>query len=451
MPAPIILNYILGTQGYPWEAWRHPDSRIDRVTDLDFYLEQARIAERGRFDTLFLVDHLSLFPTPDAPLFWTLDPMQLMTALATHTEYIGFIATVGTSFASPYQTARRLATLDHLSRGRAGWNIVTSGSETEGLNHGLTSAVDREARYRRACEFLDACLQLWHAWEVDALPADRAQETPVDVTKISAINYQGQEVSVKGPLGTPRSPQTVPILCQAGPSPSAREIAGAYADLVYARHEGIAESREYRDNLRECAHAAGRGRDAIRLIPNVVPFIGSTEAEARRFHDELMDLATPAARLADIAGTLGISLDPADLRQTVPPEYVAQAERHWPWVTTTEAARWPPADETITWAQLVRAVDSAHQHTVLVGTPEHIADRLATGWEQGAYDGLSIAAPLIPAGLADFVDTVVPILQDRGAHKRDYPPGTLRERLRLPISQHVDRSRWTPHYPTPTD
>lgn len=375
----LLLNHVLGTQ----PAWQHPDAPIHRVTTLEYYLEQARIAERGRFDLLFLVDDVALFPDPDVALSWPLSPIQVMTALATHTSHIGLVATAGTGFHSPYELARSLASLDHLSGGRAGWNIVTSSSGPAAVNHGLDETRPRAERYRQARECIDAMCQLWHAWDEDAVVADPATGRLVNPDKIHAINFAGRHVRLRGPLSLPRSPQAVPVLCQAGPSPAGRELAGRYADLVYARFDSVEESREYRADLRGRAAAAGRGADAVRLLPGVMPYVKSTEAEARRFHRELTELSPSAHR---------------------------------------------------------------YGHRAVVGTPERIADLLTDGFRRGAFDGVSVSAPPLPTGLADFVDLVVPILQDRGVHQREYPEGTLRERLGLPVTQRVDRSGWTGHY-----
>ncbi|MGX2993176.1 NtaA/DmoA family FMN-dependent monooxygenase [Streptomyces sp. JNUCC 64] len=385
MQRQLVLNYVLTSQGYPWEAWRHPAMDVTRVNDLDFHLEQARLAEAGRFDALFVVDHRAQFHTPDAALFFNLDPVQLLTAVAAHTEHIGLIATLGTSYWTPYAAARQLATLDHLSRGRAGWNVVTSASVQEARNHGLDDAENREIRYGRAREFIDACLQLWHSWEPDAITADRSLPTPVDPGKIHAINFAGEYIRVDGPLGTPRSPQAVPLICQAGPSPAGRELAGSYADLVYAAYTGPEEGRAYREDLSDRAVTAGRAADALRVVPNLVPFVKSTEAEARAFQRELLDLAP------EDAPTLG-------------------------------------------------------SPSMVVGTPEQIADRITSDFASGAHDGVTLAVPLL-SGLADFVDTVVPILQARGVHKREYAPGTLREKLGLPFTLPVARDRWHRFYP----
>ncbi|MFF2085960.1 NtaA/DmoA family FMN-dependent monooxygenase [Nocardia sp. NPDC058176] len=384
MPRRMVVNCVLASQGFPWEAWRHHSMDVTRVNDLDFYLEQARLAENGRFDALFIVDHRAQFPTPDAALFFNLDPVQLLTAIAAHTTHIGLIATLGTSYWTPYAAARQLATLDHLSRGRAGWNVVTSASEQEARNHGLTEVEDREIRYGRAREFIDACLQLWHSWEPDAITADRSRYTPVDTAKIHAVNFAGEHVQVAGPLGVPRSPQTVPVICQAGPSPAGREIAGAYADLVYAAYTDPEEGRAYRRDLSDRAVASGRPADSIRIVPSLVPFVKSTEAEALAFQRELLDLA------------------PAD----------------------SPALRSP---------------------NMVVGTPEQVADRIATGFENGAYDGVCLDVPTL-SSLAEFVETVVPLLQARGVHQREYAPGTLRDKLGLPFSLPVPRERWTRFY-----
>ncbi|WP_028933142.1 NtaA/DmoA family FMN-dependent monooxygenase [Pseudonocardia spinosispora] len=434
----LLLNYVLGTQ----TTWRHPDFPIGAATSLDHYLEQAGLAERGLFDLVFLVDDVALFPDPDVALVWPLSPIQVMTALATHTTHIGLVATIGTAFVPPYELARSLASLDHLSGGRAGWNIVTSASGQAAANHGLPESLPRAERYERATECLDAVIQLWHAWEADALLADPATGDLVSPDRIHAVNFRGDHVRVRGPLSLPRSPQVVPVLFQAGPSPAGRELAARYADLVYATLGAVEDSRAYRADLRSRAEAAGRGADAVRLLPGIMPYVKSTEAEARSFHRELMELNTPASRYREVAGALGVDLRSDDHDATVPAGLVAEATRRWPWIVT----RGTVDPSGVSWRELAHAVHDRYGHRVVVDTPERIADLITDGFVRGAYDGVSISAPPLTTGLADFVDLVVPILQERGVHKREYARGSLRERLGLPITQRVDRSSWTPHY-----
>lgn len=448
MSRQIILNYVLGTQGWPWAAWRHPDSQVTRVTELDYYLQQVRLAECGCFDTIFLVDHLALFRGPDAPMFWTLDPILLVTALAAHTTEIGFIPTVGTSYSAPYSLARSLASLDHIAKGRAGWNVVTSASDDAASNFGELETPASDIRYRKASALLEGAIELWHAWETDAVPADKTSARLVDADKISAINYHSQDYQVRGPLSMPRSPQTVPLICQAGPSPRGRNLAAHYADLVYGSCNGLDEYRSYREDLRARASAAGRSPDSIKLLSSVTPFVKSTEAEARRFHRELMELAPPPKQLAEISEVLDFDIKEDRLDATVPAEYLKLSQHHWPWIATAKLI--DPLTEAgpVTWRDLGHAVAGRHEHHVLVGTPEHIAERIILGFEQEAFDGVSVRAPLVPSSLTDFVDHVVPILQSRDVHKREYKPGTLRERLGLPFALPVNRSRWSQYYST---
>lgn len=442
----IILNYVIGTQGTPWSAWRHRNNNVQAVADLEYYEKQAVIAEQGCFDAIFWVDHLGLFPSEDAALFWVHDPLLLLSALAARTRHIGLIATVGTSYSQPYAVARAFASLDHLSKGRAGWNVVTSASEIAARNHGDIGPKPDADRYRRANEFLAAAIQLWHAWEDDTVKADRLSGQLVDPGKISAINFTGEELRVHGPLSTMRTPQTVPVICQAGPSPSGRRLAAIYADLVYAHFGSMEASRDYRDDLRRQASAAGRSADAIRLVPNLTPFIKSTEAEARRFCREMLDLSDPARALSTIAEALAIDLCQQDFEARIPPEYLDRVPRCWPRIDGPTLREWQRDGRHATWGDLARLVEAQRAGDIVIGTPEKIAGLIIDGFHSGAFDGVSISAPLIPHSLSEFVEHVIPILQDKRVHKRSYAPGTLRDRLGLPVSQSVDRTAWTPYY-----
>lgn len=446
MNGQLILNYTLGTHGNPWAAWRHPESDITRVADFDYYLEQARLAEQGCFDFLFWVDHLGQFPSRDAALFWPHDPMQLMSALAVHTRHIGLIATVGTSFSHPFTSARALASLDHLSRGRAGWNVVTSASDIAAQNYGSGAIDDSARRYKRAREFLDVSLQLWHAWGKDAVRADKANDVLVDTGEIDAINYSGEVFQVRGPLSTPRTPQVVPLIFQAGPSPAGRDLAARYADFVYARYESLEASRLYRDDLRKRAAALGRSPDSIKLLPGLAPFVKSTEAEARRFYREMMEFSLPSEAIALVAEALWVDLDERSLADRMPPEQIVAARAHFSWLDDAALAGWQEKARAFTWGDLARLVEMRQKAEVVVGTPEQVSDRIVAAFSAGAFDGVSISAALVPHSLRDFVEQVVPLLQESGVHKRAYEAGTLRERLGLPRWHDVDRAAWTGFY-----
>ncbi len=442
----IIMNYVLGTQGTPWAAWRHPESQIDRIADFEFYLSQAQIAEAGCFDSLFWVDHLGQFPSADAALFWAHDPMLLLASLAVRTQHIGLIATVGTTYSHPYPLARALASLDHLSNGRAGWNVVTSASDIAARNHGEASARPSVDRYQRADEFLNAAVQLWHAWETDAVKADRAGGQLVDPDKIRAINFTGEHFQIRGPLSTMRTPQVVPIICQAGPSTSGRNLAARHADLVYAHFGSMDESRGYRESLRSSASDAGRSPDAIKLVPNIAPIVKSTEAEARRLCRELLDLSDPARAIAVVAEALAVELCAHDFNARIPPEYLDRAIDCWPWINDDPLSGWQRDKRHATWGDLARLIEARRAGDFIIGTPDHIAELISDGFTSGAFDGVSVSAPLVPHSLAEFVEHVVPLLQKSGIQRRTYGSGTLRDRLALPVSQCVDRTAWTEYY-----
>lgn len=447
----LLLNYVIRAQGANQAAWRHPDSSdVRESTTLDYYLEQARLAESGKFDTLFLTDILAQSSVADDALQWPLDPLMLMSALAGVTTSVGLIATHSTTFGTPFNTARQFASLDHLSAGRAGWNVVTSTLNTAAQNFGLAEIEEHDDRYARAAEYLDAAIQLWGAWDPDAVSADPRREELVRTAGISAINHAGAHYRVRGPLNSPRTPQSVPILAQAGESPAGRQLAGRYADLVYARHATLDEARAYRADLRRIARETGRDPDGLRVLPGLIPYVRSTEREARALYNELIELGRPEARLDEVAAALDVALDSADLATVVPPDLIVRAAQIWARNQIEQTLAQTTEPGRATWRDLVLAVTSRYQHRVIVGPPEKVADYLEEGFATEAFDGVSIVPAVVSRSLEDFVELVVPILQERGVTQRDYGPGTLRERLGLRTDFDAARASWTPHYAAQT-
>ncbi|WP_111511433.1 LLM class flavin-dependent oxidoreductase [Mycobacterium kyogaense] len=412
-------------------AWQFPGADPHWFTDLSYWIEVARIAERGTLDALFLADSPSLFQKPDEPLVappLALDPIVLLSALASATTHLGLIGTVSTSFEEPYNLARRFASLDHLSRGRVAWNVVTSSDPYAWNNFGGSGQPDRAQRYRQAAEFIDVVRALWDSWDDDAVLADKKTGAFSRPGAIHTIDHRGEFFSVDGPLTLPRSPQGHPVLFQAGGSPGGLDLAARYADGVFAAQASLPDALRNADEIRSRTAAYGRPRDAVRIMPGLSFVLGSTEAEARRRNDELNELAGER-RLAHLAGQL--SVDPAELHWDRPlPQWLLDG-------AVTDSGSQGARDivvnlarrESLTVRELLDRVITWHR--LVVGGPEQIADAIEEWFVAGAVDGFNLMPDVFPSGLELFVDHVVPILRDRGLFRREYTSATLRGHLGL--------------------
>jgi FMN-dependent oxidoreductase (nitrilotriacetate monooxygenase family) len=416
-------------------AWQYPGSDPNWFSDPAFWVDVARTAERGTLDALFLADSPSLFQPPGEPLVappLALDPIVLLSTLASATTHLGLIGTVSTSFEEPYNIARRFASLDHLSRGRAAWNVVTSSDPYAWGNfgHGDETAEqpNRAQRYRRAAEFIDVVRALWDSWDDDAVLADKAKGAFSRVGSINTIDHRGEFFNVTGPLTLPRSPQGHPVLFQAGGSPGGLDLAARYADGVFAAQASLADALRNADELRSRTVAYGRPRDAIRIMPGLSFVLGSTEEEAWRRNAELNGLAGER-RLAHLAAQL--SVDPAELDWDSPlPKWLLDGAET---IGGSQGARDIVVNlarrEQLTVRQLLDRVITWHR--LVIGSPEQIADAIEEWFRAGAVDGFNLMPDVFPSGLELFVDHVIPILRARGLFRHEYRHSTLRGHLGL--------------------
>ena len=412
-------------------AWQHASADPNWFTDPAYWIRVAQIAERGSLDALFVADSPSLFHDPAEPLDTpplALDPLVLLSTLASVTTHLGLIGTVSTSFEEPFHVARRFASLDHLSRGRVAWNVVTGSDPYAWNNFGGGGQPDRRDRYRRAAEFVDVVRALWDSWDDDAVLADKRTGAFSKPGAIRMIDHQGEFFRVAGPLTLPRSPQGHPVLFQAGGSAGGLDLAARYADAVFTAQASLPDALRNAEELRSCAAAYGRPRDAIRIMPGLSFVLGSTEEEARRRNDELNELAGDR-RLAHLASQM--SVDPSELAWDEPlPQWLldgAEAD------SGSQGARDIVVNlarrENLTVRQLLDRVITWHR--LVVGSPERIADAIEEWFVAGAVDGFNLMPDLFPSGLELFVDHVVPILRDRGLFRREYRRTTLRGHLGL--------------------
>jgi FMN-dependent oxidoreductase (nitrilotriacetate monooxygenase family) len=418
--------------GHHEASWRLPESDPHAHVDLAHYVRLARTAERGAFDSLFLADGPQLWNNLAQRPAGALEPLTLLTALATATEHIGLIATASTSYNSPYNLARKFASLDIISGGRAGWNIVTTAGAEAARNFGLDAEPAHASRYARAAEFLDVALKLWDSWEDDAIVGDKAAGVWGDDAKIHPPRHRGTHFSVEGALNVPRSPQGYPLLVQAGSSKDGKRFAARYAEAVFTAQQTIKDARAFYTDLKARTAAAGRDRDHIKVLPGIVPVIGSTEAEARAAEQVLEDHIVYAHGVGRLESLLqlepgALELD-APLPADLPSEDAVEGAKSR-YTLVVELAR----RERLTVRRLIGRLGGGRGHLTFAGTPEQVADVIETWFTQGAADGFNIMPPVLPSGLDTFVDHVVPILRARGLLRGEYGPRrTLRERYGLP-------------------
>jgi FMN-dependent oxidoreductase (nitrilotriacetate monooxygenase family) len=423
------LNAYLRNSGYHEAAWRVSGAPPAAVLSAGYYVELARTAERGVLDSIFLPDSPGVveFRAEYLPGAW-FDPLQLLSALATATEHVGLVATVSTTYSLPWDVARRLATLDHLSGGRAGWNIVTTVEPQVAANFGDQPHPPREDRYARADEYVDVVLKLWDSWEDDAALMSRETGRWADGTKLHAPRHHGTRFDVAGLLPFPRSPQGHPFLTQAGSSPAGVALAAKYADAVFTPQSDLDKAVAARRDLRERAAANGRNPDHIRVLPGLPFVLGSTDAEARARRAELEDGTSDEFRWRNVANLAGLDHRAIDPDEPLPAEVLDSAPRTSFGASIHQLARERPAP----FREIARRFSALPGGLDFTGTPEGMADLMERWWRAGASDGFTLMPHILPEQLDLFVDHVVPILQRRGIARTEYAGRTLREHVGLP-------------------
>ncbi|MEV0599658.1 LLM class flavin-dependent oxidoreductase [Streptomyces sp. NPDC050315] len=425
------LNLFVYPGGHHEAAWRYHGSDPDRILDIRFYQELARRAEQATFDAVFFADGPSLPDNVRYASRFRLEPFTWLSAIAAATTHIGLIATASTTYSEPYNLARLFASLDHLSGGRAGWNIVTTGAPQAAQNFGLDEHPVHAERYDRAREFVDVATRLWDSWEDEALVADQKTGVFADTDRIHTIDHEGRHLKVRGPLNTPRTPQGRPVYVQAGSSQDGRSFAATYAEAVFTAHQTLASGQEFYADIKARAAALGRDPDKVLVLPGISPFIADTETAARRLHEEFNELTQPAYSLQLLHRLLGIRLTEEQLDGPVPRELIeTRGERG-------NGSRFRLVLDIVdreqpTVRQLLHRLAGARGHRVIAGTPEQVADQLQEWFEHGAADGFNVMPPWLPGGFDLFADQVVPILRERGLFRTAYEGSTLREHYGLP-------------------
>jgi FMN-dependent oxidoreductase (nitrilotriacetate monooxygenase family) len=426
----LALNLFIYPGGHHEAAWRYKGSAADRVLDITYYQELARRAEAHKFDAIFFADGPALADNVRYAQRFRLEPITWLSAIAAVTRQIGLIATASTTYTEPYNLARLFASLDHISGGRAGWNIVTTSAPQAAQNFGLPEHPPHGERYERAREYLDVITRLWDSWEDDALVNDAASGVFADTGKIHAIDHVGKYFRVRGPLNVARSPQGRPVYVQAGSSDDGRAFAAHFAEAIFTAHQTLASAQEFYADIKQQAGSFGRGLDQIKILPGISPFIGSTQAEADRLQQEFNDLIQPEYSLTQLRQMIGLDLTGFDLDSPFPRHLIDASS------VRGAASRFKLVVDIVdrerpTIRQLVQRLAGARGHWVIAGPPEKIADNIQTWFESGAADGFNVMPPWLPGGFDIFAEQVVPILRKRGLFRDDYTGKTLREHYGL--------------------
>ncbi len=434
------LGLFIAGEGHHVVAWRDPASRRGASQDINHYVDLARTGERGGFDFLFTADTNAVFYGDDpwqwrrttAPLRF--EPLTLLSALAMATDHIGLVCTATTTYLDPFHVARMFASLDQISGGRAGWNLVTSSAPAEAYNFSHDAHPSYQERYERAAEFLEVVIGLWDSWEDDAIVEDFDAGVYFDPDRLHRLDHTGKHFSVRGPLTVQRSPQGRPIIVQAGQSEEGRALAARTAEVIFTVQQDLDEARAFYADIKARAVKYGRAPGSIKIMPGLLPVVGKTRKAAEERLERIQNLIDPELGLARLSALVGFDLSDFPVDGPLPeiPPAVEQQGRQR--VVIDLARR-----ENLTIRQLYQQVTGVRAHRILCGTAEEIAQSMEDWRGEGAADGFNILALTYPDGLDDFVDQVIPILRRRGLFREGYVGGTLRENLGLAVPE----NRWT--------
>ncbi|MFG1285562.1 LLM class flavin-dependent oxidoreductase [Xanthobacter versatilis] len=428
----LVLNLFIYPGGHHEAGWRYPGASPERLLDITYYQDLARSAEAAKLDAVFFADGPAQVDNIRYASRFRIEPLTWLAAIAAATTHIGLIGTASTTYYEPYNLARLYASLDHLSGGRAGWNIVTTAVPQASGNFGLAETPSHAERYARAAEFLDVVTKLWDSWEDDALVADPISGVFADDARIHPIEHVGRHFRVKGALNTPRSPQGRPVYVQAGSSDDGRSFAARYAEAIFTAHQTVESAQGFYADIKKQAHSLGRNPDHVKILPGISPYIGSTEAEAKRLYDEVNDLIQPAYSITQLKQITGVDFTGHPPDGVVSLDAFADAGPD-----RTVASRFQLVVDIVkrekpTLRQLIDRLAGARGHYVVVGTPEKIANEIQLWFEKGAADGFNVMPPWFRGGFDLFTSQVVPILRKRGLFRSEYTGKTLREHYGLP-------------------
>jgi FMN-dependent oxidoreductase (nitrilotriacetate monooxygenase family) len=421
---------ILGLGGHQ-AAWRTGEVPPSSITDPNYFINIAKLSERGTLDAIFLADGPQLGGDVSKNVAGRLEPTVLLTAVAAATTHIGVISTLSSSYNEPFNLARRVASVDHISHGRAAWNLVTNAGDGAAQNFGLDEAPLHVDRYDRAAEFAEVVIKLWDSWEDDAIIGDWRNGHYADRSKVHEINHRGRFFNVQGPLNVSRSPQGRPVIFQAGASEGGKAVGSRYADAIFCTQTTLEGAIEFYNEMKTRARAWGRNPDHLKIMPGISTVIGSTEEEAERRREYLDAFEGNQGLITQISGRLGLKPEELDIDAPLPWSKLGdltppEKGSHGFFDAQIKLAK----AENLTVRQLARRIRSGHR--LVVGAPEQVADTIEQWFRAGAADGFNLMPDVFPSGAEIFVDHVVPILRKRGIFRHEYTGTTLREHLGLP-------------------
>ena len=433
MKKQIHVNLFIYSRGHHEASWRHPLSTPHALTDIEYYVDCAQKAEAACFDSIFLADTLAVPQDINSASRIWLEPLTTLGALAVTTRRIGLIATATTTYVEPFNLARQLASLDHASKGRVGWNIVTTFSIAASRNFGSAARPTHAERYDKGDEFVEVCKRLWDSWADGAVVDDRAAGVYARKNQIRPIDHAGAHFQVAGPLNLPRGPQGRPVLVQAGSSDTGMDFAARHAEAVFTAHLTRASAQSFYADLKARVAAAGRRAEHCLILPGISAMIAGTEADARRMERELNELSPTEVGLMKLSDRFdGFDFSHLPLDRPLSPEDFPDPGQNQASRGRVELIVGAVRDERLTMRQLLGRLAGARGHHVMAGTPEQVADTMEDWIDSGAADGFNLMPPLLPLMLDAFTSEVVPILRRRGRLRREYQGTTLREHYGLP-------------------
>jgi alkanesulfonate monooxygenase len=426
------LGMFMREAGHHIAAWRLPEAPPRPGNNLEHYVGIAKLAERGLFDMLFWADSAGIWGGDKEALSrmcrvaW-IEPFTMLAGLSMATRHIGLVCTATTTYEQPFGLARRFASLDVMSGGRAGWNLVTSANQAEAQNFGRDSHMPKAERYRRAREFADVVLGLWRSWDDDAFIEDKEEGLFFDPDKLHVLDHQGENFRVRGPLNVPRSAQGHPVMVQAGASEDGRELAAATAEVIFAATPTLEAGRAFYADMKARAANHGRDPDHLKIMPGVAALVGRTDAEADEAYARLQSFIHPQLGVRQLSNYVGYDLSDFPIDGPLPKIPQTDVSNSRVDLLVDMAAR-----DNLTIRQLYEAISGGRGHFTVQGSPTRIADTLEEWFTTGAADGFNFLPPTLPGSLNDFVELVIPELQRRGLFRTEYEGTTLRENLGLP-------------------
>ncbi len=415
--------------GHHMAAWRHPDGVADSGANIDHIVGLAKLAERGLFDLFFMADSVSFWRgdlksmTRDSHGAW-IEPFTVMCSLAQHTRNIGLVCTSTTTYDQPYLIARRFASLDVASGGRAGWNLITSANKLEADSFGVDEHMEKTERYRRGREFAHVVRGLWNSWGEDVFVRDKESGLYFDESKLTVMEHKGAHFRVRGPINVPPSPQGEPVMVQAGASDDGRQLAAETAEVIFGAQQTLEGAQEFYADVKGRMTAIGRDPDSLKVMPGLAVCVGRTQQEAEDKYDVLQDLIDPLAGMQLLSRRVDFDLTGYDVDgplPELPPNKVVSTRAQ----LFAEIGR----RENLTIRDLYRRVAGARGHYEIIGTPDSIADMMEQWVRERGCDGFNIMPPVFPSSLEDFIELVIPELQRRGLYRTEYEGATLRENL----------------------